>query len=153
MLIRSNESRNTCIYKGYRFERQSILDVRTHFRPTESFQYTEFPPVTLWASGKASLKVKLKDFLELTLQRKRLKITLGNSNESYERGVIQITFQRRFFQKLNSAKDHRRYKINKTHKRILLCVTEYCPLKVNDKTKGSMGVVFGLSILFTNTQQ
>ena len=92
---------DTCIYKGYRFEIESILDVRTHFKPTESFQYTEFS--SLRASGKT----------ELTLQRKRLKITLGNSNESYERGVIQITFQRRFFQKLNSAKDHRRYKINK----------------------------------------
>ena len=120
MLIRSNKSRNTCtcIYKGYRFERESILDVRKHFKPTESFQNTEFPPVTLWASGKGSLKVKLKDFLELTLQRKHLKITLGNSNESYEGGVIQITFQRRFFQKLNSAKDHRHYKINKRHARM-----------------------------------
>ena len=33
---------DTYIYKGYRLERESILDVRTHFKPTESFQYTEF---------------------------------------------------------------------------------------------------------------
>ena len=33
---------DTCVHKGYRFERESILDVRTHFKPTESFQYTEF---------------------------------------------------------------------------------------------------------------
>ena len=32
---------DTCVHKGYRFERESILDVRTHFKPTESFQYTE----------------------------------------------------------------------------------------------------------------
>ena len=32
----------TCVHKGYRFERESILDVRTHFKPTESFQYTDF---------------------------------------------------------------------------------------------------------------
>ena len=33
---------DTCIYKGERFERNAILDVRTHFKPTETFQYTDF---------------------------------------------------------------------------------------------------------------
>ena len=28
----------TYIYKGERFERDAILDVRTHFNPTETFQ-------------------------------------------------------------------------------------------------------------------
>ena len=28
--------------KGERFERDAILDVRTHFKPTETFQYTHF---------------------------------------------------------------------------------------------------------------
>jgi len=32
--------RDTCVHKGYRFERESIHDVRRHFKPTESFQYT-----------------------------------------------------------------------------------------------------------------
>ena len=31
---------DTCIYKGERFKKESILDVRTHFKPTETFQYT-----------------------------------------------------------------------------------------------------------------
>ena len=35
---------DTCVHNGYRFERESILDVRTHFKPTESFQYTELKP-------------------------------------------------------------------------------------------------------------
>ena len=36
------------------------------------------------------------------------------SEETFEElGVIQITFRRTFFQKLNLAKDRRRYKINK----------------------------------------
>ena len=30
------------IYKGERFRSNSILDVRTHFKPTETFQYTHF---------------------------------------------------------------------------------------------------------------
>ena len=33
---------DTCGYKGERFKKESILDVRTHFKPTETFQYTHF---------------------------------------------------------------------------------------------------------------
>ena len=33
---------DTCIYKGDRFQKESILDVKTHFKPTETFQYTHF---------------------------------------------------------------------------------------------------------------
>ena len=33
---------DTCIYKGDRFKKESILDVKTHFKPTETFQYTHF---------------------------------------------------------------------------------------------------------------
>ena len=33
---------DTCIYKGERFKKESILEVRTHFKPTETFQYTYF---------------------------------------------------------------------------------------------------------------
>ena len=33
---------DTYVYKGERFKRESILDVRTHFKPTETLQYTEF---------------------------------------------------------------------------------------------------------------
>ena len=33
---------DTCVYKGDRFRDTSILDVRTHYKPTETFQYTYF---------------------------------------------------------------------------------------------------------------
>ena len=33
---------DTYIDKGERLERDAILDVRTHFKPTETFQYTHF---------------------------------------------------------------------------------------------------------------
>ena len=33
---------DTVIYKGDRFKEQSILDIKTHFKPTETFQYTHF---------------------------------------------------------------------------------------------------------------
>ena len=33
---------DTTVYKGERFRCESVLDVRTHFKPTETFQYTHF---------------------------------------------------------------------------------------------------------------
>ena len=33
---------DTNIYKGERFRSNSVLDVRMHFKPTETFQYTHF---------------------------------------------------------------------------------------------------------------
>ena len=33
---------DTKVYKGVRFDKESILDVQTHYQPTETFQYTNF---------------------------------------------------------------------------------------------------------------
>ena len=33
---------DTVVYKGERFKEQSILDIKTHFKPTETFQYTHY---------------------------------------------------------------------------------------------------------------
>ena len=33
---------DNCVYKGNRFEQDSVLDLRTHFKPTEAFRCTRF---------------------------------------------------------------------------------------------------------------
>ena len=33
---------DTVVYKGVRFETESILDIKTHYKPTETFQYTHY---------------------------------------------------------------------------------------------------------------
>ena len=33
---------DTTVFKGERFNKESILDIRTHFKATETFQYTHF---------------------------------------------------------------------------------------------------------------
>ena len=33
---------DTCVYRGERFKKENILDVRSHFKPTETFQYTHY---------------------------------------------------------------------------------------------------------------
>ena len=103
---------DTCIHKGYRFGRESILDVRTHFKPTESFQYTEYSSCHPPGIRKGFLKGEALRLLR-TLQGKLLKRTFNNSKENYKRGVTQITSRRRFFRKLNLVKDRWCYKINK----------------------------------------
>ena len=33
---------DTTVFKGERFTEKSILDIKTHYKPTETFQYTHF---------------------------------------------------------------------------------------------------------------
>ena len=33
---------DTVVFKGERFIKESILDIKTHYKPTETFQYTHF---------------------------------------------------------------------------------------------------------------
>ena len=33
---------DTVVFKGERFIEKSILDIKTHYKPTETFQYTHF---------------------------------------------------------------------------------------------------------------
>ena len=42
---------DTCVYKGERFKKESILDGRTYFKPTETFQYTHFTSCHPQTSG------------------------------------------------------------------------------------------------------
>ena len=48
----SNKETNfldTTVFKGERFHKDSIFDIRTHFKPTEKFQYTHY--TSFHASG------------------------------------------------------------------------------------------------------
>ena len=44
---------DTTIYKGQRFNNESVFDMRTHFKPTETFQYTFFTTCHHWEQRKA----------------------------------------------------------------------------------------------------
>ena len=52
---------DTVIYKGKRFNKESILDMRTHFKPTETFQYMFFTSCHPPGVKKGLLKVKHLD--------------------------------------------------------------------------------------------
>ena len=48
----------TTVYKGERFEKERILDVRTHFKPTENFQYINLSQVVTQRALKKILSKK-----------------------------------------------------------------------------------------------
>ena len=64
---------DTTSFKGKRFYKDSIFDIRTHFKPTETFQYTHFSFCHAPGVKKDLSKAKPLGFLEPTLQRQHLK--------------------------------------------------------------------------------
>ena len=57
---------NTNVYKGERFAKESRLDIKTHFKATETFQYTHFSSCHPPGVKKGFIKAKHLDFSVLT---------------------------------------------------------------------------------------
>ena len=95
---------HTCI-QGRKIKKESILDVRTHFKPTETHQYTHFSFCHPPGVRKGFIKGKALRILKQTLQKQHLKKTLLYSNRDYATEVTPITLQIKLSQKLISAKE------------------------------------------------
>ena len=63
---------DTNVFKGERFASESILDVKTHFKPTETFQYTYFSSCHPPGVKKGFSKAKHSDFSEQIPQKQNL---------------------------------------------------------------------------------
>ena len=84
---------DTTIFKGERFYKDSIfdIDIRTQFKPTETFQYTHFSSCHAPAVKKGFIKGEaLRLLIEPTLQRQHLKKTLKISDHTCVSEAIQI---------------------------------------------------------------
>ena len=120
---------DTYVYKGERFKRESIVDVRTHFKPTETFQYTEFTSCHLpgvwkgFTKGEALRLLRTnsseRTFEENIRQFKRRLRARGYSGNLSERILSGVKVSKRMSALQNKQK---------THQRILSFVTEYRPL-------------------------
>ena len=103
---------DTVVYKGERLKEQSILDIKTHLKPTETFQYTHYtschPPsvkigfvkdealrLLRTNSSKASFEENISDF------RTRL-LVKGYPRNLIERTLSEIKFTERV-QRLNKT--------------------------------------------------
>ena len=120
----------TLVYKGNRFVTESVLDIRTHYKATETFQYTYFsschPPgvkrgfikgealrLLRTNSTKATFEEKIRHFESRLIER-------GYPKNLVQRTLSQVIFENR------KQKSH-------TNKTILPFVTQYHPSVTNLK--------------------
>ena len=124
---------DTIVYKGERFK-ESVLDLRTHFKPTETFQYTHFSSCHQYGvkrgfikgealrllrtnSSKTLFEENIKKFKSRLLER-------GYPEDFIRRTLSEVTFEDR-----NPALQQKQ----KEQKKILPFVTKYHPAVPNLK--------------------
>ena len=117
------------MYKGVLFDKESILDVQTHYKPTETFQYTNFylcqPPGVKkgFIKGEA-LRLLRTNSSQITFER-----NIRNfQNRLFERGY-PAAILRKYLSEVKFA-DRRtdlQQRNNSARKKILPFVTQYRP--------------------------
>ena len=125
---------DTVVFKGERFKKESILDIKTHYKPTETFQYTHFnschPPGVKngFIKGEAmrllrtnSSKTSFEESLVKFKQHLRIR---GYPKTVIERSLSEVNFADR-----PSALTQKK----KAKERILPFVTTYHPAVNNLK--------------------
>ena len=126
---------DTYIYKGERFKRDATLDVRTHFKPTETFQYTHFGSChPQGVKKKASLK---GEALRL-LRTNSFKIIFEDKITNFKAHLLQRGYPEDLINTTLSEVNFKDRKLAlqqkpKTNQRILPFVTQYQPSVPNLK--------------------
>ena len=126
---------DTKVYKGVRFTKESILDVRTHFKTTETFQYTNFYSCHPPGVAKGFIKGGALRLLRTNSSRISFEENMSNfktrlQNRGYparmvEKHLSDIKFSDR---ELSLAQKNKT-----TRKKILPFVTQYHPALPNLK--------------------
>ena len=125
---------DTNVYKGERFKKAAVLDVRTHFKPTETFQYTHFsschPPGVKRGFIKGEALRLLRTNSSKTLFEEMIKNFKKELQErGYPESFIQNTLSEVNFEDRKLALQQKR----RENKRILPFVTQYQPSVPNLK--------------------
>ena len=119
---------DTYIYKGERFERDAILDVRTHFKPTETFQYTHFSSCHPQGVKKGFIKGEALRLLrtnssKIVFEEKITNFKAHLLQRGYPEDLINTTLSEVNFKDRKLALQQK----PKTNLRILPFVTQYQP--------------------------
>ena len=125
---------DTYIYKGERFERDAILDVRTHFKPTETFQYTHFASCHPQGVKKGFIKGEALRLLrtnssKIIFEEKITNFKAHLLQRGYPEDLINTTLSEVNFKDRKLALQQK----PKTNQRILPFVTQYQPSVPNLK--------------------
>ena len=127
---------DTNIYKGERFRSNSFLDVRTHFKPTETFQYTHFSSCHPPGVKKGFIKGEALRLLRTNCsknifeeQAQNLKVRVRLRERGYPENLVQRTLSEVQFENRNLALLQK----PKENKRIVPFVIQYHPAVPNFK--------------------
>ena len=125
-ILSSSTFLDTIIYKGDRFRKYSILDIRTQYKPTETFQHTHFtschPPGVKrgFIKGEA-LRLLRTNSSETMFEDNLSKFKSRLIKRGYAKKLIRRTLSDVNFATRQSALLQK----NKTRKRVLPFVTTY----------------------------
>ena len=108
---------DTTVYKGKIFHNQGILDIRTHFKPTETFQYMHFSSCDPHTVRKGLIKGKFLRLLRTNSSAKSFYENIYNFKKrlrarGYPHNLIEkITSEVKFTEKKSALqKKHRHVK-------------------------------------------
>jgi len=125
---------DTKVYKGARFADSKILDVQTHYKPTETFQYTHFSSAHPFNVKKGFIKGETLRLLRTNSDRESFEARKRDfQSRLFERGypkdlVTDILSSVQFSSRQSSLENKPR-----TSKSILPFVTTYNPATPNLK--------------------
>ena len=123
------------MYKGVRFNKDCILDVRTHFKPTETFQNTNFyschPPGVIKGFIKAeALRLLRTNSSEITFEENMRNFSTRLKNRDYPATSAEKHLSEVIFADRKKALSKRN---KNSSKKILPFVTQYHPALLNQE--------------------
>ena len=118
---------DTVVYKGKQFHDQSILDIKTHFKPTETFQYTHFssshsPGVKKGFVKGEALRLLRTYSSNITFEENITKFKSRLLARGYPKSLITLLSDIKFTERESALKQK-----SQSHKEILPFVTQYHP--------------------------
>ena len=121
--------------EGVRFNKDSILDVRTHFKPTETFQYTNLyschpPGVTKGFIKGEALRLLRTNSSEITFEENMRNFSTRLKNRDYPATTVEKHLSEVIFADRKKALEQRN---KNASKKILPFVTQYHPALPNLK--------------------
>ena len=125
---------DTVVYKGNRFVTESVLHIRTHYKATETFQYTHFsschPPGVKrgFIKGEA-LRLLRTNSAKATFEEKNKHFESRLIERGYPKNLVQRTLSELIFENRKQALQQK----PQTNKRILPFVMQYHPSVTNLK--------------------
>ena len=126
---------DTIVYKGDRFLKESILEVRTSFKPKEIFQYTNFyscrlPGVTKGFIKKEALRLLRTNSSQTTFEENIRNFAAHLKNRGYPAATLvvkhlsEVKFSERETSSTNKNRTHERKFYPLSHNSIRLCLTQ-----------------------------